>query len=375
VRVAILASALVSLLLSASCARSLKDDSSEPVLISDDAGLLPIPLCVDKVCPAPFATCANSKGPCTTNLKTDVTNCGACGAACPKEDDPASKNGSYVCSDGVCQLACALLSADCNNNKADGCETSTVSDPQNCGFCGNTCKDGEICWLGACGCPKGFTQCGNTCKKLDADDDNCSSCGKLCRAPEDPSDPRWICGPSVTPANTKWTCAASACNLSCKSGFGDCNKQFCADGCETDLLSDRDNCGACGKKCESWQTCVQGACLCPQGTILCDDECVDVNKDPNNCGKCGKKCPGPAPKGPGKLSTGSPSCENGVCSYTCFPGFADCDFNIANGCEVNLNTNQWHCGSCETWCDTRAGQPCVEGKCLTKPCPAGSGPR
>jgi len=370
-----IAVAIPTLLSTASCARSVRDEYTPPVLVSDEAGLAPINACVETNCPAPFATCGG-KAPCTIDLKSNVQHCGACGAKCPTAPDPAAKNGSYVCSEGVCKLACAPLSADCNQNQADGCETSTVSDPNNCGFCGNKCKDGDPCWLGACGCPNGFTLCGTECKDLQSDDKNCSACGKLCKAPDDPNDAHWICGPNVEPANTKWTCATADCKLLCKPPFQDCNKDFCGDGCETDVSSDKNNCGACGKKCESWQSCVNGTCLCPQGTILCDDECIDINKDPNNCGGCGKKCPGPKSTQPGKPPVGgSPSCENGECKYVCFPGFADCDDYAGNGCEVNLNTNQKNCGACGTSCDVGAGQPCVLGVCLTKPCPDGTGPR
>ncbi|MBL8684522.1 MAG: hypothetical protein JNK05_35435 [Myxococcales bacterium] len=39
----------------------------------------------------------------------------------------------------------------------------------------------------------------------------------------------------------------------------------------------------------------------------------------------------------------------GVCRYTCAMGFADCDSNPANGCEVSLASNA-HCGRCNNAC-------------------------
>lgn len=368
-RAALVSAAAVALLVEASCARGVDDEQFQPALLDPDAGVVTQNLCVETQCPAPYATCPGVPGPCTVDLRSNVEHCGACGAACP--EPTRSTHGSYVCSGGQCRLACAPLYADCNNSPADGCETSTESDPANCGFCGNACDEGVVCWKGACGCPKGFTQCGKDCKRLDSDVDNCSACGMLCRAPSDDADPRWTCGPGVTPANTDWTCASASCNLLCKTGYGDCNDDFCGDGCETDLLYDPANCGACGNKCNDGQWCNRGTCACPSGMTSCNGECVDLRSDPRNCGGCGHRCPGPAAWRPGMKSTGSPACEDGQCTYVCFPGFADCDGRISNGCEANLATDQRHCGDCATSCDVGAGQPCVAGACLTKPCERG----
>ncbi|MBX3188913.1 MAG: hypothetical protein KF819_17975 [Labilithrix sp.] len=294
-----------------------------------------------------------------------MKHCGACNNACPRPS--WELHATALCSEGKCVLACDELYADCNHQSADGCETSTADDPKNCGGCGNVCKDGELCWRGACGCPNGFTQCGLECKKLDSDNDNCGACGAQCRAPTTAADPAWICGPNVTPANTKWMCAASACSLQCAPGFGDCNDLFCQDGCEIDLLSNHDNCGACGNKCEPAQECVRGACICPTGTTRCGDSCVDLSNDVRNCGGCNYRCPGPS----GRLSGGGPTCVDGECGYVCYPGYADCDGHPGNGCEAHLDSDPRHCGSCENKCNITAGQPCVLGVCLTRDCDAG----
>ena len=76
---------------------------------------------------------------------------------------------------------------------------------ENCGGCGVACKEGEICWRGACGCPKGFAACGNECKNLATDDDSCGACDTKCTEPP-PSDPAWVCGPGVQPPQTMWGC-------------------------------------------------------------------------------------------------------------------------------------------------------------------------
>lgn len=362
-----LAVAALAVAAQASCARSITDDASEPTLFTPDAAAAsPLNQCVSTECPMPWATCPGGSGPCRTDTSREVRNCGACGNVCPRP--PYEHHASALCAGGKCEIACHDLYADCNQSMTDGCETSTASDPDNCGFCGNACKEGDLCWRGACGCPKGYTRCGDECKRLDSDINNCGSCGKLCRAPESDADPAWSCGPGVTPLHTAWTCATSACTLQCKPGFGDCNSAFCADGCEIDLLGDPANCGACGHACDPGQTCSQGACLCPAGTTLCDDQCVDLQVDVTNCGACRHRCPGPRP---GLSGGGGPSCQGGTCSYICNPGFADCDDSDYNGCEVNLANDQRHCGSCTTRCNVAAGQPCVAGTCLTRECEAG----
>lgn len=360
VRIALVAGA--ALLVQASCAKSVENDVASGKLIPDDGGVAST-ACIDTECPAPLATCS-AKVPCSINLDEDVQNCGACGARCPSP----SNNASYLCSKGQCRLVCAELYADCNNSADDGCETLTFDDPANCGACGNACKDGEICWKAACGCPNGFTQCGDTCVDTRSDMENCGACGSLCSAPAD-DDPRWTCGPGFEPPNTTWVCGDSSCKLSCKPHFGDCNQLFCGDGCEIDLLSDPANCGACGNACSAEQTCSGGVCMCEPGLTMCGPEiffegssCVDLSRDPANCGSCGHQCPGI------NSESGSPGCEGGVCTYVCTPGYANCNGRLVDGCEANLMKDQKHCGDCATACNVAAGQPCISGECKTKPC-------
>ncbi|BFG29634.1 hypothetical protein CerSpe_159080 [Prunus speciosa] len=60
----------------------------------------------------------------------------------------------------------------------------------------------------------------------------------------------------LTPANKKWTC----CNKKC-----------------VDLSEDKDNCGACKKKCKYTQSCCRG-------------QCVDLAFDKRHCGRCNHPC-------------------------------------------------------------------------------------
>jgi hypothetical protein len=37
--------------------------------------------------------------------------------------------------------------------------------------------------------------------------------------------------------------------------------------------------------------CVNGSCVCDNGFMLCNGNCVDTQNDASNCGSCGKVCP------------------------------------------------------------------------------------
>ena len=98
---------------------------------------------------------AYSQGPCPTgqtkcgtvcvNLLTDSLNCGTCGTICP-----SVANGATVCSQGLCGFSCSTGWANCDNNRANGCETNVNTDSRNCGRCGNVCPTGATCSGGTC---------------------------------------------------------------------------------------------------------------------------------------------------------------------------------------------------------------------------------
>jgi hypothetical protein len=84
------------------------------------------------------------------------------------------------------------------------------------------------------------------------------------------------------------------------------------------LLTDRNNCGACGVVCMTGLQCCGGSCVnvtsnnshcsrcgmvCGGATACCSNACVNVQTDPSNCGTCGHVCSG--------LLKG---CTNGVCT-------------------------------------------------------------
>jgi hypothetical protein len=83
---------------------------------------------------------------------------------------------------------------------------------------------------------------------------------------------------------------------------------------------------------------------CPPNLTLVNGSCVDTKSDAQNCGSAGKACAGTS------LNIYA-TCSNGVCGTNgCVTGYADCDGNPANGCEVNTQNNPNNCGSCGYTC-------------------------
>jgi hypothetical protein len=170
---------------------------------------------------------------------TDAKNCGGCGTAC------AAPHASGSCSAGKCVLAgqCDPGWGDCNNNPADGCEVNLHTDVSNCTACGmkcaipnavNACADG--CYEAACNF--GFDDCNRDPKdgcetSVLADPANCGSCGAPCMS-----------APNATAACQNGACILGACN----QGFADCDGDP-KDGCEANLVADPKNCGRCGAPC------------------------------------------------------------------------------------------------------------------------------
>lgn len=338
--------------------------------VSGDAST-PLALCVSSECPAPYATCPSFTGlpryKCSTNLLTDRDNCGSCGNSCAVQ---APSSVRLECVEGECTALCPMGRLNCNGVIDDGCETDPLTDAKNCGGCGLACAPGVECIEGSCGCPPGQVACNGKCVDLTSDDANCGACGFACAAnPPDAGTP---------PDQMFYGCGSGTCRtLKCQAGRGDCNDDL-SDGCEVSLtakdangFNDPNNCGGCGIVCAPNEKCFQvfgqGAikCQCPTGQTICGaGSCANLQTDINNCGSCGYRCGGIPPYGQGLHAT----CERGRCGLACDDGKSDCNGNIEDGCETDLLRDPRNCGGCGVTCDVAAGQPCVNGVCVTQEC-------
>ena len=198
-------------------------------------------------CPAGLTAC----GGLCRDLTSNVEHCGACGNVCGL--DSVCRNGTCVKVACTCEPTCTTGLTWC------GACVNTATDQANCGSCGTACASGQVCSNGICTtppecvndaeCPAGHVcsngACLNPCPGVNVltDPNNCGSCGNVCQAV------------NATPICVNGTCAHGTCN----PGYADCNPN--QPGCETNLNNDNSSCGACGHVCNVNETCVNGTCV------------------------------------------------------------------------------------------------------------------
>lgn len=125
------------------------------------------------------------------------------------------------------------------------------------------------------------------------------------------------------------------------------------------------NCGACGQACNTSQStgagCSGTACTysgCQSGYEDCDK--TSNPQDLNGCEtrtNTTAACGGCSPCAAVSASVLNASCDGTTCSYTCNPGYADCNKLTppnTDGCEASL-TSTANCGGCGIVCSASPG--------------------
>ncbi len=308
-------------------------------------------------------------GPSDAPLHTDSAQVDAASSDARTDGHTHSVDGRVdaapVCGDGVVQAGeeCDLASRSCVTGCGSGglqpclptCQwAGCMNPPESCngvdddcdgvvdnGFacaagttvpCTNNCGAPSMGMCSASCAPPGPGSCVNPTEICNGLDDDCD--GTIDNEPDADA--------SCSLPDASAICVSGACVVgTCAAGFGDCDG-LSATGCETSTTTTTD-CGACGQTCApvnaATASCAGGGCsyACNPGTLDCTssppnlDGCESDATSVTTCGGCANDCT----TGP---NTTSSSCSAGSCSYTCEPGYSDCDAASApdvNGCECN----------------------------------------
>ena len=150
----------------------------------------------------------------------------------------------------------------------------------------------------------------------------------------------------------------------CVAPQADCDG-IADNGCETDLVNDRQHCGGCDTACKAADcVCENGklALRCPTYHADCDADMnngceTDLQTSTEHCGMCKHVC---HTNGHDVVTA---ACVSGQCEMTCEPRVSpetDCDHNPDNGCETYLWFDANNCGQCGNRCATM----CEAGVCM-----------
>ncbi|AUX28922.1 MULTISPECIES: hypothetical protein [Sorangium] len=322
--------------------------------------------CAIGTCEPGFADCDGSyENGCETNTATSLSHCGGCGEVC------TIAGGAPKCEGGECKVrTCNSGMGDCDGDPDNGCETNVNANQTHCGACaaagGVNCNTiyanaTATCQSGACSfvsCKADYANCNSSltdgCEaNIRTDEAHCGGCGTQCN----------------TIHTTSNLCIDGTCNPVCTSAqYDDCGVP--RNGCNIDLWSDASNCLGCNLVCESGASahvtsnqCSRSGCnpVCSGLWRNCDGDGMngcekDVSSDINACGACNTRCL--------QANASTTACRSGTCVPTCNPGWKACG-DPSDGCTTQLGTSS-NCGDCGHVC-SGARPICSNGSCVVTP--------
>ncbi|HOX47256.1 MAG TPA: hypothetical protein PK668_26925 [Myxococcota bacterium] len=329
-----------------------------------------------------YSVCALGYGDCDSDpangCEVSIWVPSGCGLSCAERIDctqQVQNAGDIDCTAGACSYgACLAGFGDCDMDRSDGCERPLwllQSCRADCFLAPADCTQeiahasGADCNEGACDystCEAGYRDCDlDRTNGCEADLWRPEACRVFCE------DPGVDCTAIVLHV-AEVLCAGGGCGYTaCSVGYGDCN-QTPWDGCETGLVGNDQDCGACDRAClasHGTNDCVGMACEpdCDPLYGDCDDEPWDgcetyLFGNIQDCGVCNRACTN---------AHGSTACVSTSCVPTCSGTYRDCDGEPWDGCETNVLDNPQHCGSCDEICGGGTSY-CCGSTCRPTPC-------
>lgn len=200
-------------------------------------------------------------------------------ADCPQPSQGSPCASAACDANGICGIG-FNVGATCDDGNA--CTTDDICDER--GGCSGTpvtcpavANGAASCGpsTGACVtiCDQGFSLCGTACVDVQRDPNHCGTCDTVCTG-----------APNATPV-----CSAGICGAICLAGFGNCDAD--SPGCETNLLSDRNNCGSCGNVCAT-TSCNGGQCKAALAEVCSQDgDCLSGACFEQRCIPLLESCP------------------------------------------------------------------------------------
>lgn len=334
-------------------------------------------------CLSGFANCNGDLG---DGCETQTNSSSACGPSCTN-CKVATAHADAKCDGGTtCDYnECAAGWADCDGNRANGCETSKLTSTGNCGGCGQACTapsgGSPVCNNGSCdfSCGGGLKKCGSECKQCCGDDD-CSSPPTRCDQGK--------CNASGTCEYSQKSCLVRDCYSppACDDATGQCKATPLTGGdCGNNAcIADTGTCnagvceGATAKDCStSVPICKVGVCDQSDGSCQYEDQPDTTPCTPNDkCQEAGV-CIGGVCNGAMKTCADPGACRSSICN----PGTGACDVvalikgtpcTLSNPCRQNeecdgdgacIGTMLTDGTPCAASCGSDESSQCVAGEC------------